>query len=169
MKEAGCYYISVGIESGSDRMLRKIKKGLTVEQIKKQVKMVKEAGMDINGFFILGFPDETEEEMKATVKLAKELPLSRVQFYSFIPLPSTESYQELVEKGEIDELHWEEAFQAEASYAPPGITKKRLKAIQRKAHLEFYLRPHIMFNLISQIKSINQLKFIIKRALAYVT
>lgn len=168
MKKSGCYYISVGIESGSDRMLKKVKKGLTVAQIKEQVWMVKNAGMDVNGFFILGFPGETKEEMEATIKLAKELPLSRVQFYNFIPLPSTESYGELVRQGEIGTLNWEHAFQAEVSYSPAGISKEALKAIQKRAHLEFYLRPSILWNLLTQIRSLEQFMFIVKRAFAYI-
>ncbi|MDD5085089.1 MAG: radical SAM protein [Candidatus Omnitrophica bacterium] len=168
MKRSGCYYISVGIESGSDRMLKKVKKGFTVAQIKEQVWMVKNAGMDVNGFFILGLPSETKEEMEATIRLAKELPLSRVQFYNFIPLPSTESYDELVRQGEIGALNWEHAFQAEVSYSPAGISKESLKAMQKRAHLEFYLRPSILWNLLTQIRSFEQFMFIVKRAFAYI-
>ena len=167
MKKSGCYYISVGIESGSPEILKKMKKGLTVEKIKKQVNLIAGAGMDVNGFFILGFPGETENDIKKTIKLAVELNLTRAAFYSYIPLPGTELYNALLETGEIGAINWENMTEMSVPYTPVGISRAKLKKLQRNAHLKFYLRPKIMFKLLREIKSFNQFKFILKRAKAY--
>jgi len=169
MKKAGCYYVSVGIESGSDRILSLMKKGTTTGKVKKMVKMVNNSGMPINGFFILGYPGETKKEILQTIKFAKSLGLTRAAFYNYLPLPRTESYQKLIESGELKEenIDWSQIFQADAPYSPMGISQKELKNLQRRAHLEFYLRPIILWRLIKEIRTFQQFKYILKRAKAY--
>src|SRR5690349_20485586 len=76
MKAAGFYSISVGIESGSDRIRLKIKKGSTIQKIRRDLEMVKKAGgIDVTGFFMLGFPGEHTEDIDKTLKFSRELPL----------------------------------------------------------------------------------------------
>lgn len=169
MKKSGCYYVSVGIESGSPRILKLMRKGLTIGEIKNQVKRVKKSGLYVNGFFILGYPGETREEILQTIKFAKSLGLRRAAFYNFLPLPRTRAYEDLVRSGEIreEDIDWAHIFQADVPYSPKGISRKELKRLQRRAHLEFYLRPRVLWGLLSEIRSFEQLKFIMRRAIAY--
>lgn len=169
MMKAGCYYVSVGIESGSNRILKLMKKGITVEKIRKMAKMVRDVGMTLNGFFILGYPGETREEILQTIKFAKSLELARAAFYNFLPLPRTEAYENLLRSGEIkeEEIDWSQIFQADVPYSPMAVTRDELKNLQRRAHLEFYLRPKIIWRLLREIRTFQQLKYILKRAKAY--
>jgi len=164
MKKSGCYYISVGIESGSDRMLKAMKKGLSVDKIRKQVNLIKKAGFDVNGFFIIGFPGETEEDILSTLRFSQSLPLTRAAFYNFLPLPGTEVYDSLRKSGEISEPDWQQMFQTKHPYCPKGISRSRLNELQHAAYRNFYARPKILFSLIKEIRTLNQLKFIIRRA-----
>lgn len=91
MKEAGLYFLSVGVESGSNRVLRLMKKSLTVERIEEKVRLIHEAGIGVAGFFMLGFPGETVEEMRETIRFAKRLPLSRASFANFSRFPAARS------------------------------------------------------------------------------
>lgn len=167
MKKSGCYYISIGIESGSPRILEDMKKGLTREKIKRQIRLVKKQGLAVNGFFILGYPGETIRDINMTIDFAKNLDLTRAAFFNFIPLPGTCIYGRLLQKGELEKLSWDKMFEAYISYSPKGISKTTLKSLQRKAHLEFYLRPKIFFRLMLSLRSYNQFKFVIKRAFIY--
>jgi len=169
MKKSGCYYVSVGIESGTNRILRKMKKGITVKKIRKMVRMVNEAGMTINGFFILGYPGETKGEILKTIKFAKSLNLARAAFYNFLPLPRTEAYEKLLEDGELEkgDIDWAHIFQADVPYSPMTLTKEELKNLQRRAHLEFYFRPIILWRLLKEVRTFQQFKYILKRAKAY--
>lgn len=169
MKKSGCYYISVGIESGSDRILTLMKKQLSVKVIKGQVRLIKKSGLDVNGFFILGYPGETENDIKKTIFFSKSLGLKRAIFSNFLPLPGSTVYNELINSGELkeEEIDWDKVFQAEVPYSPSSISKNKLKNLQRRAYLEFYLRPEIIFGVIKEIKTLNQVKYLIRRFTAF--
>ncbi len=92
MKKAGCIYIAFGIESGVQDVLNKMKKGATVEQIKRAAQLAHEAKLPAGGFFIIGLPGDNMENFKQTLKLAQELPLEEVRFYSALPYIGTEFY-----------------------------------------------------------------------------
>ncbi len=97
MKQVNCAAVAVGIESGSPRMLKKMKKSFTVEDVKKAVRMIREAGMITSGQFMIGFPTETEEEMWETVRLAEELECESIMLSVATPLPGTPLFEEAVE------------------------------------------------------------------------
>jgi len=146
MKEAGFYSICVGIESGSDRIRIKMKKGSTKDKIRKDLAMVKRVGgIDVTGFFILGFPTETEQDIRETLAFSRELPLQRAAFHSFIPLPGTEIWREMETTGELERVDWEKYFFWAGAYVPQGLTRELLRKLHREAFVKFYLRPRIIW------------------------
>jgi radical SAM superfamily enzyme YgiQ (UPF0313 family) len=140
---------------------------LTVEIIREKVTMIKNAGLEPSGFFLLGFPGETKKDMEMTLSLAKSLPLKRAHFSNFLPLPGTEATRKLLEAGEIEALDWGELSYSKVPYAPYGMTKKELKAFQRRAFFEFHLRPKILLKILSEVNSFFHLRAILKRAKDY--
>jgi len=171
MKSAGCYALSIGIESGSDRILKLMKKSLNVQKISEKIEMLKKFDLDINAFFILGYPGETEEDIKKTIKFALSLPLKRASFANFQPLPGTEAYYELIKNGQLKIDHWENFSPSLQStiWAPQGFTVSKLVWYRRKALLKFYLRPRIIIDFILGIKSFEHLRYIIKRVIRWLT
>lgn len=167
MKATGLYAFTVGIESGSQRILDLMNKNLSLEIIEEKINLIKSVGLEPNGFFIIGYPGETIEDIKATVRFAKKLKLKRAHFSNFLPLPGTEATKALIDSGELKNVQWDTLFYSKVPYAPKGITKKQLKNLQRMAFLEFYLRPDILYKMILDIKSLNHLKSILKRAFDY--
>ncbi len=168
MKEAGLYLISLGIESGSDEVLRSMKKGITTSKMRDCIKMIKDAGIDMAGFFILGFPGETVGSMKETIRFAAELPLKRANFFTYLPFPGTESYQKLSEAGELNAVDWENFYFTNAAYTPQGISRKDLKAMHRLAFATFYLRPGIILYQLKSIKSLRHFSFLAKRFMRWI-
>jgi radical SAM superfamily enzyme YgiQ (UPF0313 family) len=145
MKEAGFYSISVGIESGSDRIRLKMKKGSTIAKIRRDLEMIHQAGgIDVTGFFILGFPTETPEDIESTLRFSRELPLQRATFHSFIPLPGTEVWREMEANGELARVDWDRYFFWAGAYVPEGMSRDQLRRYHRKAFLGFYLRLRIV-------------------------
>ena len=163
MKETGLYLISLGIESGSDKVLRSMKKGTTTAKTRECVKMIDRAGIDMAGFFILGFPGETEETIRQTIKFSTELNLIRANYFTYLPFPGSESYAELQAKGELEGIDWEHFYLMNATYVPKALTRKKLKGLQRLAFARFYLRPRIIFYNLMSIKSLRHFFFLAKR------
>lgn len=163
MKQTGLYLISIGIESGSDRVLGLMKKNITTEKIRDSIKLIKKHNIDIAGFFILGFPGETLEEMRKTIKFALELDLIRANFFTYLPFPGTESFNELAKHGKIDDINIKRFYFMNAAFTPDGIDRDTLKTLQRQAFLKFFLRPKILIRNLMQIKSCNHFKFLLLR------
>lgn len=104
MKEAGCKTIWFGVESGSPRILERISRSITLEQTEIAFKLCREEGMQIACSFMLGFPDETRNDLEATLRFAKKLDPDWCQFNVFIAYPDSNLYQELLQKGNYDRL-----------------------------------------------------------------
>ena len=92
MREAGCYYVDIGVESGSDEILKATGKSTTVEIIKNAVKMVKKAKLKVGGLFILGHPFETKKTMFKTISLGVRLNPDSITFSMMTPFPGTKVY-----------------------------------------------------------------------------
>lgn len=108
LKQSGCYELFIGIESGSPKILTAINKTKDVEVIVENIDKVFRAGINVKGYFIYGFPDETEEDMKMTYQLATKLKYLalkcgvnfRTSVFQYRPYHATQIYHELEAKGE---------------------------------------------------------------------
>ncbi|WP_420264341.1 B12-binding domain-containing radical SAM protein [Candidatus Magnetominusculus dajiuhuensis] len=146
MKKAGCVQIAYGIESGSQHILDRIKKNITVEQIESAMAITVESGIEPIGLFMLGLPGDTPQTMRETVNLSKKLPLGYAQFAITVPYPGTELYNELVTKGSIDPYDWDGYSQyasmvkGKIIYITEGLTAESLYKWQKTALREYYLR-----------------------------
>lgn len=163
MKKSGLYSLSVGIESGSDRIRKLMKKNLDTKTIEEKIKLIRKFDIDIVGFFILGYPGEIIEDIKKTIDFACKLDLTRATFSAFKPFPGTDIYNELLKKGEIEKLDYNNFSLDKIVWSPKGISLKKLKNMKRQAFLRFYLRPKILFKMIKNIKSFEHFKFVIRR------
>lgn len=98
MYDAGCRWIFFGVETGSPEMLKKIHKNIDLEQIKPTIDALKEIGITSICSYIIGFPDESVEQLRDTVKLIMETESNLTPIYHFTPLPGTELYEKLIEQ-----------------------------------------------------------------------
>lgn len=155
MDSAGCYGLSLGIESGSDRQLKKMKKVLTVKQTVEKVNMVKRVSkIRLQGFFMMGLPDETVEEVESTIALAASLPLDLAVFHPLRVTPGTEIYDDLVKAGVIyPRVDYAGLGQHYFVRSYSDISDEEMKRLYRKAYRKFYLTPKRAFNLFSQVRS----------------
>lgn len=172
MKKAGCWQISYGIESGNQEILNKIKKGITLEMVRKGVLKTKRAGLEAKGFFMLGLPGETEQTMRETIDFAKKLPLDLAAFSITIPYPGTELYQQGRKSGELKKTSWENFLPyepGELPFVPKGLTAKKIIAYQKQAYKEFYFRPKILIREFLKIRNLTTLQAKIKGFLSVQT
>ncbi len=101
MKEAGWQYIVVAPESGSVKTLEKMKKKLDLAILPKKIEEIKSAGLNVLGFFMVGYPGENRMDIEETVKLIRRCRFDFFYLFNFQPLPGTPVYENLVEKKEI--------------------------------------------------------------------
>jgi len=92
MKECGCVGVSLGVESGSNLILKNIRKGLTVEDNRRAIKLCKEANIKVKGFFIIGLPGESIGTLEATRNFVREVKLDEAQFSIYAPYPGSDIY-----------------------------------------------------------------------------
>jgi len=163
MRRAGFYSMSFGIESGSDETLSKIKKLETTDFIRKQTALAKKQGFIITGTFIIGFPWETRQDVKATLRFAKSLPLDHAAFGNFIPLPATKLAEDLVRSGELREDYEVPFVFGDITYCPLQLTASELKRLQREGVFTFYF-PYRIHNIIGNIRFYN-IKYLFRRLL----
>lgn len=102
MKAAGCVYISYGCESGNEEILKNIKKGIRLDEVRNAVKWTKEAGIqECSVNFIIGHKGETYKTAMDSINFAKSLPCDYVNFYNLVPYPGTEAYAWAKEHGKF--------------------------------------------------------------------
>ena len=138
MKEAGLTQIDLGIESGSPRTLKRLNKKITVEQIKAGVALAKKH-VRVFGFFMIGVPGETEEDVQQTFELAKSIELDRWSWSIYSPLPGSPLYDDLINEGLIQpyaldhqEVHFTKAYKGICDIPP-----ERLQALYAEINDHF--------------------------------
>lgn len=92
MKKAGCFHINLGIESGNPEILKLIKKGINLEEVRKVFKLAKKAKISTTAYFMIGFPTETKEQVMDTIKLMEEIKPDNPCWGIVTPYPGTELY-----------------------------------------------------------------------------
>ena len=143
MKKAGCWQIAFGIESGDPDILEFSRKRIKIEQMKQALEWSYEAGILTKGFFILGFPKETEETLNRTIDFAKNCFLDDISVSQMTPFPGSEMYRIGEKHGSINK-DWGKMNLLEVVFVPHGLTKEKLDTYHKKLLREFYLRPRII-------------------------
>lgn len=143
-KRAGCYRLEMGVESGDNGILKAIGKGITVEQVKRAVRIIKKAGISLSTYFILGHPNETEQTLRKTVDLAAELNTNTIAVGLMVAYPGTRVF-DMALRGEggyrLLTQDWSEYDKYFArSLEIEGLPYKELVRWQRRALISLYLR-----------------------------
>ena len=129
MSKAGCSRVKLGFESGSNRLLKDIQKDETKEDMKRGVQMLKDANVPFTAYFMAGFPNETDEDLKQTIQFAKEIEADYYSLSVLAPYFGTKMYYDLIDSGvELDKKPWEYFFhQTGELMANSKISKPVLK------------------------------------------
>ena len=161
MKKAGCRSLFYGVESGNQEILNKAKKGTTIRQIRKAIKVTKKVGIPIQASFIIGLPGETRKTILETIKFAIELDPDYVSFSLATPYPGTEFYNTALEEGyNFDD--WDlfaNARYGDPIYIPEGMTKKELKKLYALAYRRFYIRPKYIIKSLLNVRSLKEIMY----------
>lgn len=158
MYKSGCRLVSIGVESGSQYMLEKMGKKITLNDVRRTVKVFKKAKIRIYNYFVIGLPWETEETVEETIKFAIELNSDFISFYTATPLPGSRFYDYAVEHNLFDkETSFENAYYYPAVNTH-HLSRERVFELHKSAIKRFYLRPLYILKMLSRIRSFAEIK-----------
>ncbi len=142
MARAGCYHITYGVESTDDAELKNLKKNIRYDEARTAVRMTRRHGIEAKVNFILGFPWQTVDDCRKTVRDAIRLGPDLVSFNVFKPLPGSPLFDELDRAGRILHSSWEDySIDTEKLLFEAKYTEAEMRALIRRANLSFYFRP----------------------------
>jgi hopanoid biosynthesis associated radical SAM protein HpnJ len=153
LKDSGLRLLTVGFESGSQKILNNIRKGIRVEQAREFVKATRELGILVHGAFILGLPGETPETIEATMRYALELDLYSIQVSLVAPYPGTELYSQGLKEGWIvregDGLTRDGIQNAAIAY--DGLSREEIFDAVERFYRRYYLRPRPILRILREM------------------
>lgn len=158
MYKSGCRLVSIGVESGSQYMLEKMGKKITLNDVRRTVKVFKKAKIRIYNYFVIGLPWETEETVEETIKFAIELNSDFISFYTATPLPGSRFYDYALEHNLFDkDTSFENAYYYPAVNTH-NLSRERVFELHKSAIKRFYLRPLYILKMLSRIRSFAEIK-----------
>ena len=158
LKKAGCVRIHYGVESGSPRIQKAIKKNLNLDQVKEVFSATKKLGIETLGYFMIGLPSETLTDIEMSLDLLVKLEMDFASITVFTPYPGTEIYKQAVADGIYKKDYWREF----ACNPMPGFVPKfwnehfsdaQLWDLLKLGYKRFYSRPKYIINRMLKIKS----------------
>ena len=158
MYKSGCRLVSIGVESGSQYMLEKMGKKITLNDVRRTVKVFKKNKIRIYNYFVIGLPWETEETVEETIKFAIELNSDFISFYTATPFPGSRFYDYALEHNLFDkETSFENAYYYPAVNTH-NLSRERVFELHKSAIKRFYLRPLYILKMLSRIRSFAEIK-----------
>lgn len=169
LKRIRIYNIAVALESGSQRIVDAMRKNIQLDHAITKIKHIAAKGIPVTCYFMIGYKDETVEDIKKTIRLSLSLPLIRAHFNAFCPFPGTEVFEELKREGRLSDVPWHlQHFEAVNYSFARGLDKRALTRWRIWALVRFYLlRPRNGVRLLAGVKSWYQISFIFEKTLDF--
>jgi radical SAM superfamily enzyme YgiQ (UPF0313 family) len=166
LERAGCYSLTVGLDSGSQRVLDAMERKVSVEEMLEKLHMIKRvSNIRLTGNIIIGLPSETRQDFLKTVSLTLKAPLDRCYFGFYLPLPGSALFDELRSRGKLNGLDYEDLSEMGRSvpFTPDGISQTELRLWLWVAFSAFYMRPSILLGILKEIKGFEHFVFVLSR------
>jgi radical SAM superfamily enzyme YgiQ (UPF0313 family) len=145
MRRAGCYHIIYGMESAAPATLARIGKNVDLDRAEQAVRLAKQSGIECKVNFIFGFPWETIDDMRVTLRAARRLSPDLVSFNGFKPLPGSPLYDEMTRLGQIHHRRWSDYFVGGGAVTfDAAYTEAELRRLLGRAFVSFHLRPRYL-------------------------
>jgi radical SAM superfamily enzyme YgiQ (UPF0313 family) len=166
MRKAGCDNMYLGVESGSEELLRRMKKGISLSQVERAFRMARRAGIKTQAFFMLGGPGETKETLKQTIDFAVRLDPDNAQFSAAVPYPGTEMYEESLRKGYLKARTWEDYAARDIVLETETLSRLDLEKARLEAYRRFYLRPRFILRTALRLRSLKEFRRVLRGTLS---
>ena len=150
LKAAGCWMISIGIETGDEALLARHRKNADLGMLAKKIRMIKKAGIRTKGLLMMGLPGETEASIKKSMAYVRSLPIDDFNLAKFTPFPGSPIYENIHELGEFNE-DWGKMDCMNFLFIPKGMTKETMEALFTDFYKSHFMRPKVLWEYFSMI------------------
>ena len=150
MKQAGCWQMTFGIESGDVTILRNHRRDPRLSQIEEVAAMIRREKIRVKGLFMMGLPGEDEEAIRRSMQFAVSLPLDEVNLAKFTPFPGAPLFKTVRDHGEFNE-DWRLMNCFNFVFVPRGLTRERLEELYSEFIIRFYHRNRIVWGYFSML------------------
>jgi anaerobic magnesium-protoporphyrin IX monomethyl ester cyclase len=147
LRQAGTVFIAFAIETGSPRLQKLIKKNIQLDKIKKNIEIARSLKLYTHGFFMIGFPGETREEMKMTVDFMLSCKLHTCSLFVVMPFEGTELGEISREMGKVPVSEFSMTYYTKEFVNLTQVPSEEVNRTRRQALLKFYLNPSRLFAL----------------------
>jgi len=163
LKSANCERIHYGVEAGTEKILKVLKKGITLDRVRESVSITKKLGIETLAYFMIGAPTETRDDIMQTIDFALELKPDFAHITILCPFPATEIYSRGLEEGIFTKDHWHEfAKNPTPEFQPPywneNFSDLELQELLIFAYKKFYTRPTYIIKKMLKVRSLHEFK-----------
>ncbi|HET8538521.1 MAG TPA: radical SAM protein [Anaeromyxobacter sp.] len=162
-REAGCWAILFGVESGVQKNLEALRKGISVPQARNAVRWAKQAGLHVQTTFMFGIPGETYDEALRTIDFACELGADVASFHALVPFPGTWLHDHVSELGALSDDLADFTYQG-AAFVPRTMTRDQIRELRQRAYRRFYSRPAYLARRLLGLRSGRDLRVALRSA-----
>ena len=158
LRRAHCERIHYGVEAGTEKILAVLNKGITLDQVRETFAATKKLGIETLGYFMIGAPSETRDDIMRAIDFALSLRADFVHITILCPFPNTEIYARGLSQGIFPRDYWREfARDPRPGFTPPfwneNFSDEELQELLRYAYRKFYTRPSYILNKLSEVRS----------------
>jgi radical SAM superfamily enzyme YgiQ (UPF0313 family) len=147
LRQAGAVFIAFAIETGSPRLQKLIKKNIQLDKIKENIEIARSLKLYTHGFFMMGFPGETREEMKMTVDFMLSSKLHTCSLFVVMPFEGTELGEISRAMGKVPVSEFSMTYYTREFVNLTEVPSEEVNRVRRRAQLKFYLNPSRLFAL----------------------
>jgi len=150
MKRAGCWMVSLGIETGDPDLLAQHRQNPDLDLMARTVRDVHDAGIRVKGLFMIGLPGETEQSFRRTMAYIFSLGLDDLNLAKFTPFPGSPLYEHIHDLGTFEE-NWEKMDCMNTVFVPNGMTREDLERLFLALYKRYYTRPRTVWNFVTML------------------
>ena len=150
MKAAGCWMMSLGIETGDPDLLAQHRQNPDLQMLADTIRLIKKHGVRVKGLMMVGLPGETEQSVKRSMDYILKLPIDDLNVAKFTPFPGSPLYQNIHELGTFDE-DWEKMDCMRFQFVPHGLTVERLEALFLDFYKSHFRRKDVLWGYVAML------------------
>jgi radical SAM superfamily enzyme YgiQ (UPF0313 family) len=150
MKAAGCWMVSLGIESGDEKLLVQHRQNVDLDLLAETIRTIKSCGIRTKGLLMMGLPGESVESIRRSMEYVFSLPIDDFNLAKFTPFPGSPIYEQIHKLGQFDE-DWRKMDCMHFQFVPQGMEKLQLDQLYLEFYKSHFKRNRVLLGYLSML------------------